>query len=365
MIGRLMILLVGLFYVPSMIYSFSGISKKGVNSFIKGLVLYVLLPLITIAIAIIYLYIAKIILLKDMPQNTIYRILASIFVVAFPVWNMAKNYQEEKPWLGKIAKGLPYVYAPFILLEIYSIGTRIQEFGVTPMRYVSCLFIVFQIMVLFLTFYRKGEKIEYLFMGTVVLVVILFVSPWHYENVSNWSQKGILERLMPENTSFDSLSEVEKGRVSSAYEYLKYEEKGKKCIPSYLSEEEKAKIEEYSKFDNRDTAYPLYVSVECELELALEEYSKITYVSGGNEQEKKAIIQLKKSGREIDLTDKIEELIHQENKNQMELEEDFAENNMVRISETEDLYISRCSFSYDKTQQKFNYLRVEGYILER
>lgn len=347
-----------------MVYSFSGISKKEINSFIKGLVLYVLLPLVTVAMAIIYLYIAKIILLRDMPQNTIYRILAGIFIVAFPVWNMAKNYGEQKPVIGKIVKVLPYVYAPFILLEIYSIGTRIGEFGMTPMRYVSCLFIVFQVMALGLTFYQKSEKISYLFMGSTVLVLILLISPFHYENVSNWSQKGRIEKIMPENSHFDELSAEEKRKVSSAYEYLKYGTNGEKQIPAYLSEEEKEKIEQYNNVERRNYEYPIYVSVDCELELDIQNYTKITYVDGENIKDEEAILELQNSDRKIDLTEKINELITQEQKDEVN-EEEFKKNNIVKISETEDFYISRCSFSYYESSKKFNYLRVEGYVLER
>ena len=106
LLERFLVLLFGLFYVPSMLYTFSSISKKENGSFIKGLILYVLLPLTIIAMAIIYLYIAKIIWLRDMPKNMIYRILAGIFIVAFPVWNMA-TMGKIKSSLQKLPKSYP------------------------------------------------------------------------------------------------------------------------------------------------------------------------------------------------------------------------------------------------------------------
>lgn len=359
---RIFALLGGLFYVPAMLYSFSGISKKEVNNFIKGLVLYVLLPLTTIAIAIIYIYIAKIILLQDMPQNTIYRILAGIFIVAFPVWNMAKNYAEEKKLIGKITKILPYAYAPFILLEIYSIGTRIREFGITPMRYVSCLFIVFQAMALALTFYKNQEKITKLCIGASILVVILFVSPWHYENVSNWSQKGIIEKKMPENTDFGELQEEDKAKVKSAYEYLKYEANEEKAMPAYLSDENKAKIEEYKKAQTRNYQDKEYISLNCELELEIREYSKITYEASDNKEDGMIVL---KSGKKLDLSEKIKEIIRKNEIDDVDLEEDFQSNPILKISQTQDFYIQRISFRYDTNTQEYDYVYAEGYLLER
>lgn len=362
---RLFVLLFGLFYVPSMVYTFSGISKREVNSFIKGLILYVLLPLVTIAIAIIYLYIAKILLLRDMPQNTIYRILAGIFIVAFPVWNMASNYAKDKKIVAKMTKLLPGFYAPFILLEIYSIGARIREFGVTPMRYFSCLFIVFQIIVLILTFYKKGEKLTQIFIYASILVLISFVTPLHYENVSNWSQKAILERTIAENTNFEELSTEDKDKVKSAYEYLKYATNGEKWIPSYVSDENKQKIEEYSNVERRNYDAPEYIYLHCELELNVENYAKITYVEGQNEKDKQAIIKLQNIEKTIDLSDKINEIISQNQKKEIDLQEEFKGNNLVKISETEDIYLSRISLSYNKTSKKFNYLDIEGYLLQK
>lgn len=358
---RLFVLLFGLFYMPALLYTVSCISTKEVGTFIKSLVLYVLLPLTTIAMAIIYLYIAKIILLQDMPQNTIYRILAGIFIVAFPVWNMAKNYAEEKKLIGKITKILPYLYAPFILLEIYSIGTRISCFGLTPMRYISCVFIVFQMICLALTFYKKNEKIEMIFPTVAVLALIVFVTPLNYENVSNWSQKRRIEKIMVGNMDFDALSDEEKDKVKSAYEYLKFDEK---YIPEKLSKEDKEKIEEYTNQDREKYDYSEYVSLNCELKLNIEEYAKITYVTGSTE-DKTAVVKFEDSERTLDLSQKIDEIISKNEISNIDLEEDFKENNLLKISEKEDFYISNLTFSYYKTTKKLEVWRVEGYFLER
>lgn len=362
---RLLTLTFGLFYVPSMLYSFSGISQKQVNSFIKGLILYVLLPLTTIAMAIIYLYIAKIILLRDMPKNMIYRILAGIFIVAFPVWNMASNYAEDKKFAGKIARRLPYFYAPFILLEIYSIGTRISGFGVTPMRYVSCVFIVFQIIALGLTFYRKGEKLSTIWVVASVLVLLMFVSPIHYQNVSNWSQKRIFEKKMPANVNFAELSKEDKNRVKGAYRYLKYAENGEKYIPEYLSEENEKAIKEYGKSYEREDEYPEYISLNCELELNIEKYAKITYVEGEIEDNKNTIVKLGNMEKTIDLKDTVQEIMRKNQTPNIDLDEDFKQNNILKISDTEDFYLSRISFRYYETSETFNYLMIEGYVLEK
>lgn len=300
-----------------------------------------------------------------MPQNTIYRILAGIFIVAFPVWNLASNYAKDKKIVAKITQFLPYLYAPFILLEIYSIGTRISEFGITPMRYFSCLFIVFQVIVLTLTFYKKGEKLTQIFIYASILVLISFITPFHYENVSNWSQKRILEKTIAENTNFEELSIEDKDKAKSAYEYLKYDTNGADWIPSYLSDENKQKIEEYSNAERRDYDSPEYIYLYCDLELNIENYVKITYVEGKDDNDEPAIVTLENTERTLDLSSKINEIINQDQKYESDLQEEFKGNNLVKISETEDLYLSRIRLSYDRASKKVNYLNLEGYLLQK
>lgn len=62
--ARILTLLFGLFYIPSLIYSVSETSNKEISHFIKGLVKYVLFPLSAIAMGIIYMYILKILITR-------------------------------------------------------------------------------------------------------------------------------------------------------------------------------------------------------------------------------------------------------------------------------------------------------------
>lgn len=360
---RLLILLLGLYYIPSLIYTISSINKKEVGSFIKGLVIYVLLPLTVIAIAIIYIYIAKIIILNDMPENMIYRILAGIFIVAFPVWNMASNYSKDNKVISKIVKLLPYLYAPFILLEIYSIGTRISEFGVTPLRYISCAFIVFQLITLALTFYKSKEKISYICIFTTVIVFIACVTPLNFDNISNLSQKRIIENIMPKNQEFEDLTDEEKGKVKSAYKYLLDQLNSEKYIPNYLSDENKNKIKEYSSYTSGKKVKK-YITVNKELELNVEEYKNISYVTVEKENFEDTL-KLEDSDEEIDIEELVAELIKNKDISNTKVNKYFEENNIVKINNTEDIFISYMYIRYYDDSKSIEDLKIKGYLLER
>ena len=80
------------------------------------------------------MYIIKIIVFKDMPSNQIFRILAALFILGCPIWTMVCNFKEDTI-IDKINKLLPKLFIPFIILQIYSIGVRILENGITENRY--------------------------------------------------------------------------------------------------------------------------------------------------------------------------------------------------------------------------------------
>ena len=81
---RIEILILGLYYVPKMIYSLIDMEEEVIPIY-KSLVKYVLMTLVSIAFLIIYMYIIKILILRDMPKNQIFRILTALFVIGAPI----------------------------------------------------------------------------------------------------------------------------------------------------------------------------------------------------------------------------------------------------------------------------------------
>ena len=81
---RAQIAIFGLFLVPVTLLSITNTEGES-SKFIETVISFVLLPLTALATIIIYIYMLKILVLRQIPQNSIYRIIAGLFVVAFPV----------------------------------------------------------------------------------------------------------------------------------------------------------------------------------------------------------------------------------------------------------------------------------------
>ena len=87
----------------------------------------------------------KIIVLRKIPANQIFRILAALFACGLPIWTMNSLWEKEENTWQKIINKLPLAFIPFILLQIYSIWSRISANGLTEARYLCVMLVIFEI----------------------------------------------------------------------------------------------------------------------------------------------------------------------------------------------------------------------------
>lgn len=235
LIGRLQIALLGLWMLPASLVAITDV-KNEVSKFIKAIILYIMLPLTILATAIIYMYMAKIIIIREIPANSIYRILAGLFIVAFPVWTAIHAFREEAKIIEKFCKILPISFIPFVLLQIYSIYARIDGNGLTPSRYIGIMFIVFEIIAIFLSLYKERKYLIHTITAVSVIIAISTMLPIvNVQSASNISQSNRLKKAWRTGQSFDELSDENKEIAKSAYDYLKRQNDSDKYIPNYVS----------------------------------------------------------------------------------------------------------------------------------
>lgn len=360
---RSQILLLGLFYIPSILNAISYIKERKVSNFIKGLVKYVLLPLVTVSMLIIYIYIAKIILQMELPSNIIFRILAGIFIVGFPIWNMANNFDETKI-IHKISTILPYAYLPFIILEIYSLGVRIISLGLTPIRYIGIMFIIFQILVLLFKILKKKVALNYTFLVLSILIFISCITPLNFNTMSKISQKYILENNLIKGTDFDLLPDSSKEKVYSAYNYL-VNNFGEDYIPEYIKEMEE-QINEFSLstlgYDNRNYFYFSYngsVDVNDFSTLLPIKVKEANYKNG----DAKLYDYDDNYVTSININNLLIEIIKESKKTYEGAREFLIKNRYVYINETKTLYINDIHITYKRSSNEILHLSLSGYLL--
>ena len=118
----ILILINGLFYIPAVIYSLTH-ENEPANMFFQVIVRYITLTLTLMAFAIIYIYIIKLVVTVSVPSNSVYAILTALFIVSMFITYMCTSF-EEKGFLQKFAYLCPYIFAPFILMQCYTVIVR-------------------------------------------------------------------------------------------------------------------------------------------------------------------------------------------------------------------------------------------------
>lgn len=399
---NIQLLLSALAYFPTCLLAVSDTSEDNA-AFTKKFVSYVLLPCVWIAMFVIYLYVVKIFVTQKVPSNEIFGICASLFAIGMPIWMMASGFVEEKTSrYAKLISITKYIYAPFILLEIYSMSVRVKAYGLTEQRYAAWMFVLLQIIyILWEKIYARyarlvGRKKTYNNQvdtgdtGTEYANEINQTKTqinWHYENLilvlvgflfvglllpfgnaqylSYQSQKS---RLVKNRT-------LDMGEAAKAYDYLKTNAYGRRYLDNYLTEAEQDELHNmlYDR-DSEDQWKSVYFYAEPieEKGIIIDGYAKIyTMTAHWNEEstienyENKTITVGDSEYKNVDFTSCISYYKNLEDKreNQEINEKDIVYE--IQVSDTEKLIITYISFEIDDEQTMIKRMFIKGYMLTK
>ena len=364
---RLEILLLGFYYIPKLIYSLVDVDGE-VNGFFKGLIKYVLTTLVIISFAIIYVYILKILILRDMPKNQIFRILSALFIIGMPIWTMMQHFQEESI-LDKISSKLPIAFIPFVFLQIYTIGIRISENGFTPLRYICVALILFEIVYILIYLFKK-EKLEILLLTIDAIAIISLIIPGvNMFSISNISQAQALKML--KNKS--DYTEKEKERISGAYIYLNDSEDGKKYINKILNSEDIDKIKSFNNMNDTKYSRTTYISANIKnSKVNVEGYTTLYQINSYNYNSIETFngIELKY----MDSNESIKVNLQKEFKRYIDvyldlgeegLDDYFENHNEIQIENNKKLIIKSFYLKYDEDSKLIKNYSIQGYLLEK
>lgn len=368
---RLQIILLGFYYIPRLIYDLTDMQKE-VNAFFKGLIKYVLTGLVMISFIIIYLYMIKILILRDMPKNQVFRILSVLFIVGMPIWTMTQYFKDESLWY-KISLKLPVAFIPFILLQIYTIGIRIANNGFTPFRYVCVAFVVFEIIYSLIYIWRK-EKIEILLLLLNAIVIVSFIIPGiNMFKVSDVSQAQNLKIFKNKSDYTDE----EKEKIYGAYRYLKYSPDGEKYINEILDKEDIEEIKSFhpSKMINNSEFKYINASTDQE-KIEVKEYSNLYFIDASNRSNDKSLeetfkkMKLEYQGStktiEINALEDFKEYVNTYmDLGKEELKEYFKQNHEIEIDSDKKLIIKSFNLHYNPNSKIVRDYSVKGYLLEK
>lgn len=275
------VLLTGLYLAPKCIISMQDM-KSDPGPFSRSIVKYVLSVLTVCAAAIVYLYVLKIVLLWEIPSNEIFSILSALFCFGMPVWVMAECYRDGTKY-SRLVSVLPYMFAPLICLQMYSMGVRIIQYGMTPDRYMGMMLIIFEAGCLLIWHFRKGRREIMLLLLSILVVISVFIPGINMYKLSEFWQFSILKKYYQAAESGEELSVLDSARLTGAWEYLDQQEKTRDIIEEYDIFDEKIveKLNEEDVEEMNQSVYDTHYIHCCQMvgDLDVSDYGKMSMLN--------------------------------------------------------------------------------------
>lgn len=215
---------------------------------LKVFVQYILIPLITVYILILYLYTGKIILEWEWPNGWVANLVLSFSIAGIlallllhPIRNKAKNR-----WINLFSKGYYLALIPLIILLMLSIWVRISEYGVTVNRYFVATLAVWLTSIVAYFIFGKEKNIKVIPISLCVVSILISFGPQGAFEVAKRSQLHRLEKEFQQNEMLaengtvvntdKELSFEDRKQISSSITYI-LDLKGTEPLQPYFEED--------------------------------------------------------------------------------------------------------------------------------
>ena len=190
----------------------------------KGLLLftqYVLLPLVSIYLLILYAYEAKIIINWELPVGWVSYLVIGFSVAGILALLLVYPLQDKEnyPWIRNFTKWFYWAVFPLIVLLFIAIGKRVFDYGITENRY---FVLILAFWLLIVAIYLLVNKLRNVKIIPVSLAIVIFLSsfgPWGVFSVSKNSQLGRLNKIFQEKNYLNNELLFQKGDTLKMDEY--------------------------------------------------------------------------------------------------------------------------------------------------
>lgn len=200
--------------------------KEAETTFPTGLrvfVQYVLIPLVTVYIVILYLYLGKIILQWELPNGWVSNLVLTFTIAGilsllllYPIRN-----SNDYKWIQIYSKGYYLALIPLIGLLMFSIWVRISEYGVTINRYFVATLGVWLTGIVIYFIVSKTKSIKVIPISLCLIAVAVSFGPLGAFAVSERSQLGRFEEILNEYDYLDENGKAQESDIKIPFEYLK------------------------------------------------------------------------------------------------------------------------------------------------
>jgi len=223
------------------------------TSYPKGLKVFtqfVLLPLVTVYLLILYVYGFKILASWQLPRGWV-----SYLVMCFSVAGIFSllmihpvKDNEQNKWMSIYSRWYFRLLFPLLILLAVAIYVRVDNYGITENRYFLIALAIWLFFTIVYFLFSKKKIIQWIPVSLSIVAVLSIFGPWGAFAVSENSQVERLEKLLSENNILqngkivpakDTISFKAEAEIASIIRYLDQSHGYKKIQPWFEKDLEK------------------------------------------------------------------------------------------------------------------------------
>ena len=327
----------------------------------KVVTVYVLLPVYAALLAVLYIYLVKVCIIRKMQINRFISLASASFIFFY----FCLTEYKENPLVNIFYKAGKFVLIPLFAMQCIAFAVRINEYGFTAPRYFSLVYIIFSIAFTAMTIVKSGMFAKYGFLLLSAFIFIATLTPFNALNMSYKNQLSRITSILTKAGLYEKSSGVKKvsdadiiskddmQKLRSAYNFLRRDKKRPEWIKDSAVDTFgfEIKSEEYSPGKNMK-----FFNYEM--------YSKSADIKGFNKlftfeqylysNEKSTIeLSIKAGGKEYDISEFL-----------LTLDEDKEyESISYTAPDGNNIIFTDLSYSYDTDKKKYTGLSMTGFVL--
>jgi hypothetical protein len=198
---------------------------------LKNIGLYVLLPLTTVYLGILYAYSGKILAQFKLPDGRV-----SYLVLSFAAFGIASlilvfpfQRDENSKWSYWFSRSFYFLQFPLLILLSIAIHRRVLDYGITFRRYYVIALAVWLLFITLFMVFRKNRHLVVIPFSLFLFALASSLGPWGAYQVAFRNQKERLMTILSDNGLIESgrlsiskkdLSSKVKGDLSSIAKYM-------------------------------------------------------------------------------------------------------------------------------------------------
>ncbi|QCX34182.1 DUF4153 domain-containing protein [Caloramator sp. E03] len=195
---------------------------------LKILLLYIIMPLISIYTIILYIYFIKIVIAFQWPKGIVANLVLWYSAITSIVIFLIFPLKDENSWVKYFIFYITKIIIPLIIIMFLSIGIRIKAYGITENRYFVVALGIWVFIVMLYYNISKIKKNIFLPLTLSIIAILSVIGPWSSYSLSVLSQNKRFESILIKNKMLNNktikpsanISDEDKKDISSILSYF-------------------------------------------------------------------------------------------------------------------------------------------------